>query len=513
MFQFSKLFSPNNWFLWIGLTIVINSFYFDVRRDFLGQNDLYSIEGDAEQYVGAAESLSQHGEFRMERVPRLSNFVKEADLKALEYCFRMPGFAVIYVPLRTFLSKDNTCKAIIGLQIVLSALSKYLLCLLLIQLIGRGNAFYLCLILVNLSPYSVLFNSLLLTESLAQSLIIIAVYLCIKQPVNNYFRVLLIGFCLFEAFWLRPFMGVLFPLFLLYFWVNDEKLNFKKYLFLLLPLLLIQPFWIYRNYTVTGKIIPISSTMIWKQIANGVYASLFKVTQLAGGDTEFWADESPMHWLISAPQDTLIPEIFYNRLSAPKAEIDKLKYAKEYYVASENKSLSLSQRMKAELDGRNCVDNLIRIETADNYFKKKVKSSFYYARMLLNQPILRYFASIKYPFNVALTALEYFLIRLVFYFGMCCSVWYIIKFMGNTKAGNAGIFAVSFVPVFLLTFFSLMASNEFRELYLAFPFLIIAILHFLARPMKWNVNYILLLFFMLVILFKTKVYLLDSFRF
>lgn len=106
-------------------------FYYNLENLNVPKDKFYKIEGDAPQYVYSAENVVQGKDYTFFKTNSKdyifkSNFSTDYD-KGIYYAFRTPGFAFIYILLRFAFSFNTTLVIILLLQIVLSAIAKYLL--------------------------------------------------------------------------------------------------------------------------------------------------------------------------------------------------------------------------------------------------------------------------------------------------------------------------------------------------------------------------------------------------
>ena len=118
--------------LLISLVVTVAQFYYNtiVIKD-MSYGDFFALNGDDAQYVYSSESLyngGDHAYFRTDKANLKTNFIINGEFdKGMYYAFRTPGFAFIHLPIRSLLSFENTLITILLLQVILSALCKFLI--------------------------------------------------------------------------------------------------------------------------------------------------------------------------------------------------------------------------------------------------------------------------------------------------------------------------------------------------------------------------------------------------
>lgn len=215
--------------------------------------------------------------------------------------FRMPGYGAFYLLFRFVFSPEMACNALIILQVALASISVYYLALIAKNTFKSDACFYLTFYLFILCPYSNFFDAYIATESLCASLLIFGVYFFTQYFQSNKKRYLFIaGLLLTWVLFIRPvFGGVLLMYSLLIFLKKSTGFRTKiKPLFLfLIPFLLLEGLWVYRNYETHKKLIPFTATgAFYPNAANSYLKPLFDFTQSWGGACSLTNKPADINW-------------------------------------------------------------------------------------------------------------------------------------------------------------------------------------------------------------------------
>ena len=214
---------------------------------------------------------------------------------------RMPGYSFLYLPFAALFERATACNIIILLQFSFAALSVYSLALISKYIFKSDTIFYITFLLYSISTYTSLYDSQIYSESFATSFFIFSAfylvkYISIPAPPKRY--LFLSGLCMTELIFLRPVFVpilVLCTLILLYFLIKQGIKPIAGYLLLfLLPFILIDGSWTFRNYITQKKIIPLYST-----IPDYKYSYKLALTQFVGswgGSLVWWDQGSEIRW-------------------------------------------------------------------------------------------------------------------------------------------------------------------------------------------------------------------------
>lgn len=472
-----RLFSIQNWLIWIFLSVVINIvfFYYNLGNLKIPEGKLFEISGDAIQYVSSAENVYQGKDFTFFKTNDkdyifFSNAAKDFD-KGIYYAFRMPGFAFIYIPLRYIFSLESTLMLIVLLQVLLSAVSKYIFALLCYKLIKKKVVFYVLIAGVNLTGYMVLFNNYLFTESFALSFLIFSIYLFYKfLESRNKWSLFFSGLFLMELIFLRPFMAPFYLFFvtILFIYLRPKIRQWFIYTIVFSSsLVLAESIWVVRNYLKTKELIVLAASTREDNFRNKSVLEQFVLTRHCGITCEWWINESPVKWFRDSLDHRKPETVFPRYIFSNGFNQESMIMAKKSYLLSKDTLLLSSVRLYNELLSAQLIRN-IRNNYNSNYpIRYHLLSRFKLLVGLINQPLVRSLTSIRYPLNVISTFLDALICYFIFIWGSLSLVWYFFQYRRNFI-----MLLLGSVPIFILFLFPfVIQSMEHREMTLAFPFL------------------------------------------
>lgn len=302
---------------------------FSEREDAL---TLYFYGGDANDYIDPVENLLEKGKYYF----GYDN-----------YAGRMPGFAAVYLPFRLFFNKHIALNLVIVTQTILNCLSALFIFLLCLDISKNMKISFFCYLLFTIGSYISIYNNHILTESIAFSSLIFAIFHLNKflKKRSNY-NLILSGLFICWLIFLRPYMIITLILFVLILIIilYKEKYSQSKIISSILifvaPFVLFDGLWIIRNAYYSSKFIPLQSslqkgaskenTIITNELRSFICSF--------GGDFIPWHPESEGMWFQSRnfinqnnfklPSDNIFPE----KIFSEKLTIDTLKYAKKMYL-------------------------------------------------------------------------------------------------------------------------------------------------------------------------------------
>ncbi|HTA28759.1 MAG TPA: hypothetical protein VK809_13280 [Bacteroidia bacterium] len=250
--------------------------------------------------------------------------------------FRMPGYGAFYLFFRLVFSPEIACNILIVLQVVLASVSVYYLALIARNILKNEICFYITFYLFILCPYSNFFDAYIATESLSASLLIFGVYFFTQYYQINKKRYLFIaGLLLTLVMFIRPVFGGILAICILLM-VLQKSIGFSmkiKQLFLfVIPLLVLEGLWVYRNYQTHNKFMPFTTTgAFYPNAANSYLQPLFEFTQSWGGACTLTNKPADINWFqyyypgmpSSLPFDSLPDNIYTSEFN--KDSLLKLK--------------------------------------------------------------------------------------------------------------------------------------------------------------------------------------------
>jgi hypothetical protein len=257
---------------------------------------------------------------------------------------RMPGYGMPYLLLRFIMSQQAALVTLILLQVLLSAISVYVLARIALMLLKKEKFFYVTFFVFGISAYTSLYDIFTLAESFAVSSVIFTFfYVCRYIDFRMKKDLLFAGFFLAWSIFLRPFLGliiVIVPLLLL-LW-ETKQTNFKKafisVVILCIPFGVFESAWIVRNYISLKKFVPLETELDEAYGKFGAYRSssiaVRKLITAWGGVSGEFYDGSEAWWFHYATGDQVNsyqfkPHVFNSGLTK-----DSLIYLKKVFNES-----------------------------------------------------------------------------------------------------------------------------------------------------------------------------------
>ncbi len=232
-------YGPDNWRVWIGLSLAIKLALFLFFLKFFTPTrpvDLVGFWGGATNDTASylqpiEEALSFRDPFRV-------------------FDYRMFGYGLPYFAFRWLLAKPAALNAVIVTQLLISSLSVYLLALVALRLFGSPRSFVLTFFGYFLVPIVSYYDVIALTESFSTSALILSLYFLFTSRGRRQLTVS--GACLTWCVFLRPAFFPVVALGSLYILVDARVVGYRRALscatLFLAPLLLAEGVWVVGRY-------------------------------------------------------------------------------------------------------------------------------------------------------------------------------------------------------------------------------------------------------------------------
>lgn len=407
---------------------------------------------------------------------------------------RMPGYSAPYFLSQSVFEKETALTILILLQVLLGAISVYLVAYMAWKILGSGKAFFIAIVLFGLNAPLVVFDVFTLAESFAISSVCFFMFFIYKYFSSRQRKyILLAGLFAGWSIFLRPFLGLLllsFPLAILI--CERKKYSFRQIIWISflfgLPFITFESLWIYRNYNMLGKFIPLETSLTESYGERGKYRtsaiSIRKLIQSWGGETGEYYEGSEAHWFHEVPEAEARNYTFALYVFNSKFNYDSLLHLKRIFNASidtsftqhENDSLNmLASETALRYAEQYKQDNSLRFHLI-NPVKRAGRLVFSNATRLLPLP---HFSNM----NIAEKAIKLFSLFISYFiivFGLVGLFFLVIK-----RIKSPLIFILSFVPlslIFTLVFFSDII--EFRYFLASFPAFIIFTSHIVTSTLN-----------------------------
>ena len=377
----SKIKKPkiNNFKFWIGLVLILKLtilYYFLIQAEKFGfkLSGISIISNDFEQLIEPSNMLIENGKYSLLESSK-------------PYSGRLPGSAFPYIIFRFFFNEFYSLQLLIFTQIILSSISVYLLSILTFKITNKSFFFYLSIIIFSVCTYFIKEEILTTTTSFsASSFIIMLFYLQkhIESKKNKY--LFFSSIFLLWLFLLRPFTLIYIPIIIIYLLdFSDLKLTIIKIAIVISPLFIFESFWTYRNFSNTGKFIPLQEGYVpgldFKYIegcgqdcvAKYSILEIRKLVSSWGGSSEWYIEGTDMNWFLDGEINNEIhfkKTIFSNEFTK-----DSIVNLKKLLISSFDSKLSFNQRFVADelivKKAKKFKSNFIKNHPFDYYIKSR----------------------------------------------------------------------------------------------------------------------------------------------
>jgi hypothetical protein len=268
--------------------------------------------------------------------------------------YRMPGYGWLYWLLRFFLTQSNALNLLGIIQLILSAISVYVLALVAQRISKRQSLFYLVFFLYSISTFVSIFDVYLLTESFSTSALIFSIWFLFDFEKKQR-QLLYAGLLLTWVVFLKPVTAPLFLFFGIYILSKNRNFTRKitnynwKYLFIfILPFIILDGAWTMRNYNKYKSFYPLTKSMYYAEIEESYLVALFRFMNAFGGSIVFWEPQSeitflkPLSPLIQSKGFVRLPDYIYTS----RFNEDSLLVLRKYIQQVESDSISEEERTK-----------------------------------------------------------------------------------------------------------------------------------------------------------------------
>ncbi|MBL7922963.1 MAG: hypothetical protein JNL88_02065 [Bacteroidia bacterium] len=464
---YQKLPSPLSYKFWLLLAFCIKALFFILKLTLACappqhyQAALVGYDGgDASSYIEPIENYIANGVYFDD--------------------YRMPGYGALYYLLRLFLVQEWALNALIILQVLLSAVSVYVLGLVALKTFRKQVMFYLVFFLYGISTYVSIYDIALLTESLCVSSLIFSVFFLLSAGKRDLF---ISGFFLTWCVFLKPAMFPLFILFAGYLLVKDRKItwnilqyNWSRVFIFLLCFATLDGIWILRNYEKYDRIIPLTKSRYYTEFETSFMKPLFVFMNSFGGSIVFWEPGSeitfflPLGDFVKKKVDVELPQEIYTSTF----NRDSLLRIKEMIRLSVSDTISDFRKaeIEKELSSRlTLYANSIREERPYLYYigsRIRVMKSFF-----VHSGTYNLFLKASFELNKAELLIKIFyslLYVFVILFGFAGSLLLLFKGMRKPE-----YFLMAGIALYVALAFPLILKlDEYRYLVPGYPFLLLA---------------------------------------
>ena len=346
--------------------------------------------------------------------------------------------------------------------------------------------FLILFVSLNLFPHIHYYNSVLLTESLAISMLIFSIYFFYSSLESSSKIILFFsGLFFIISVFLRPFLA---PIIILFLFTLICKFKKSKILFYVVifctPIVICLGSWTARNYFRTNQLIPLASTLKWSTNSNYAFRTFRNLNSDFGFSNLYWQKDSPLFWFVNSDSTNQINNVsIKDYFDVDNKYLSKFQVAKHFFELSNNKNIDLEDRKNYEK-----LSSLILIKIHDsldlNFIEKNILNRLKYTYKFLNQPSENPFKYIQN--NLWLSSwnvLNYFHFKLIVVLGLVSIILYFNQFL------KVNFLISYFIPIFIIVLFPVIFKTyEYRGLVIAIPFLQLSASYLISKKIKQILN-------------------------
>lgn len=300
--------------LWrILLVIVFSSTVAERTPDRVILPDFGFIANDYHYFIDPAENYYQTGRYALSEDEPFAG--------------RMPGYAVFYLAFRFLMSPAAANAMMIIVQALLGGFGAYALARAAHWFYRRETAFFIVYAVGFLYPVTAFFDYQTLTEGLAVNNLCLALYFSLRSLRESRPRwMLLAGVFLTWAVFLRPFLGILLPLYGLFvIWQGGGSWprRIGRAVILGVPFTLALLAWNIRNYQVMDRVVLLEAPnyVSYGKTYSPAWIAVRNLINDWGGDPAYFQPGSDGEWFRIDRKDTVLeldPEIYATGCFAPE---------------------------------------------------------------------------------------------------------------------------------------------------------------------------------------------------
>ena len=457
------------------------------------------VSNDYSELLSPTDNLIENGTYALSSSPEKA------------YSGRLPGYLFPYVVFRFLFDKSAAISLLILFQIALSLFAGIKLFFLIKSLNQNRNLWaYTALLLFFLFSSFIPWELWTYPESISVSSYILSLYylhLYLENKLKKY--LILSGAFLAWVFFLRGFLGVYFlaPI-LAILWSEIKSPKpvlriLKTSLVFLIPLLLMEVFWVSRNYKAQQKFIPLQEGLYLSAGADLIidetypFNSPYKPSILSlreligqwGGDNVHFYPGSEMSYFLDSKNPKQIDPYFPSLVFSKRIQKEDFISLKNLCDSSFNNSLSKSSRKRVELK---LID---RTQELQNKFREDHGSLLVFSSMnKLKNLVLRNITSNWPGKSFSENSLFYKCIKLgtlaAYGFSLLLGLFSIVFVFFNLNFRSIlSIILTLNLTLHLITFMFLINVAEYKYFmtgYVSLLILAFTFLDFLTRNRSWN---------------------------
>lgn len=330
------------------------------------------VANDYHYFIDPAETYFQTGNYSL--------------AEGEPFAGRMPGYAFFYLIFRILMSQEMANLMMIIAQAVLGGLAAYALARGAQMYYRRFAAFAVVFAVAMLYPVSAFFDYQTLTEGLAINNLCFAFYFMMRGIREEQVKWILVsGMLLAWAVFLRPFLGVLLPLygvFLMWQISGSAARRFESAVVLGIPFVLVLLAWNIRNYQVLDRVVLLETPayVSYGKTYSQAWISIRNMINDWGGEPAYFEPGSAAEWfrIDRSDKPLELPDGVYDSGCFTPDDLEALKADFQRFHYSSGFDSTLNQEIRLQVhEYRNCyLEQQTAFDRGGNTTRKLAKSIF-----------------------------------------------------------------------------------------------------------------------------------------
>jgi len=332
----SKIKFDKNWILFIIVArlAMFTFFAYEFQKNGPLVTTFFASSGDTETYYGPLENLVKGFGYS-------ATYHEDGIENTKVNAYRMPGLLPIFSPFAYLFGINIAKNIVIFLQLFTGIVAVYVLSKTAEMIFESRLSFKLVAVFYSLSTFVFVFDHYGLSESFHISFLIFSIFFLVRYlKEKSYSNLILGGFFLTWSLFMRPVIGVFFPLILFILLVDAAKKDalfiksyFKIGIVFVLPLCFFLSIWTARNYYHFKQFIPLQMPLDEGNTAYPAHRlAIYDLIIAQGEDITHWVNGSLGQWFMKEGTQFNLNKLAYTETFNKDSIIN----LKKYYHLSRN---------------------------------------------------------------------------------------------------------------------------------------------------------------------------------
>lgn len=184
----------------------------------------------------------------------------------------------------------------------------------------------------------------------------------------------------------------------------------------LLSFIICNGLWTIRNYVHTDKFIPLAATLAFQDHKHLAVVPMRNFSKQKNLSDRWFDSGSPVFWLVTKTDARALAAIDTSLSMKESLFFEKVK--KDFHKSLDTLDFNLQERRLLEEEAVTDIKGYNSAFVDEYPLMVELVNPLKSTLQLLNQPNMRFFHHIQYPFNVALVFWQSFVLKTIMYFGV-----------------------------------------------------------------------------------------------